>query len=196
MSYPRFSAGLALLAAAGSAAAHQGHEAAGFLSGFAHPLGGPDHLLAMVAVGYFAARQAGRARWALPAGFMVAMLVAAGLGAALAPVAPSLPGLELGIAASVLILGLLIALLARLPLALTLPLVSVFALFHGFAHGVEMGTGSLLAYAAGFTLATGLLHGTGYLLARRLPEKGAWAQWPGRAVGGLIAGAGLLFLAG
>lgn len=189
MRFPRLSTALALLLTAGSAAAHPGHDAAGFLAGLAHPLGGADHLLAMLAVGLYAARQAGAARWALPAGFMLAMLVGAGL----APAGVTFPGLELGIAASVLVLGLLIATLARLPLALTLPLVAAFALFHGYAHGAEMGAGSLATYAAGFTLATGLLHGAAYLLARWLPDS-SWARALRRVVGGLIAGAGVVLL--
>ena len=193
MRQSRFSVALALLLTAGTAAAHPGHDASGFFSGVAHPLGGTDHLLAMLAVGLHAARQAGRARWALPAGFMLAMLAGASLGAVLAPAGLTPPGLEQGIAASVLVMGLLIASLTPLPLALTLPLVGAFALTHGFAHGAEMGAGSLFAYAAGFTLATGLLHGAGYLLACWLPES-PWAQWLRRIVGGLIAGAGLILL--
>jgi urease accessory protein len=190
MRNPRLPLALSLLLAAGSAAAHPGHESAGFFSGFAHPLGGADHLLAMLAIGFYAARQAGAARWALPAGFLGALLVGAGMGAA----GLALLGVEAGIAASVLILGLLIASLARLPLALSLPLVVAFALCHGQAHGAEMGAGSLATYAAGFTLATGLLHAAGYLLARWRPE-GAWARAWHRMVGGLIAAAGAVLLA-
>lgn len=189
MRHSRFSAALPLLLVAGSAAAHPGHGAAGFLAGVVHPLGGADHLLAMLAVGLYAARQVGAARWALPAGFLVAMVVGAGL----APAGMMLPGVELGIAASVLVLGLLIATLARRPLVLILPLVAVFALFHGYAHGTEAGASSFPSYAAGFTLATGLLHGTGYLLARWLPER-AWARALRRVVGGVIAGAGVVLL--
>jgi urease accessory protein len=191
MRNPRLPAALALLLAAGSAAAHPGHEAAGFFSGVVHPLGGLDHLLAMLAVGFYAARQAGAARWALPGGFLLAMLAGAGLAAA----GWVLPGVEAGIATSVLILGLLIAFVARLPLAAALPLVAAFAACHGYAHRAEMEAGSLAAYALGFTVATGLLHGAGYLLARWLPET------PGavvlhRAVGGLITGAGLVLVGG
>jgi len=187
----RLPAALALLLAAGSAAAHPGHETAGFFSGVAHPLGGVDHLLAMLAVGFYAARQAGAARWALPGGFLLAMLAGAGLAAA----GWVLPGVEAGIAASVLVFGLLIAFVARLPLAAALPLVAAFAVCHGYAHWAEMGAGSLAAYALGFTVATGLLEGAGYLLARWLPET------PGavvlhRVVGGLIAGVGLVLPGG
>ena len=190
MRHPHLLPALALLLAAGSAAAHPGHDSAGFVSGFAHPLGGLDHFLAMLAVGLYAARQAGAARWVLPAGFMLTML----FGAVLVARVP-LPGVEAGIAGSVLVLGLLICSLVRLPLMLTLPLVAAFALCHGYAHGAEMGTGSLLTYAAGFVLATGLLHGAGYLLGRWLPES-RWASLLRRAVGGFIAGAGLVMLGG
>ena len=88
-----------------AALAHPGHESASFLSGFNHPLGGLDHLLAMLAVGLYAAQQAGRARWSLPAGFVLAMLLGAALGAS----GIRLPAVEAGIAASVLVLGLLLA---------------------------------------------------------------------------------------
>ncbi len=180
-------AGLALWA--GAAAAHPGHESASFFSGITHPPGGADHLLAMLAVGLYAARQAGRQRWALPASFVLAMLAGAGLGA----LGIMLPAVEAGIAASVLVLGLLIAFAARLPVAAALPLVAGFALFHGHAHHAEMGEGTLAAYAAGFALATAALHAAGYLVGRWLPQS-LWAQRLQRAAGALIAGAGAVFL--
>jgi urease accessory protein len=181
---------LGLWLAASAAMAHPGHEPAGFLAGIAHPLGGLDHLLAMLAVGLFAARQEGAARWALPAGFVTALLAGAALGAA----GLVLPVVEAGVAASVLVLGLLIASLTRLPLAAGLPLVAAFALFHGFAHHAEMGEGSLAAYIAGLSLTSALLHGAGYLLARRLPfhPRGLVFQ---RSLGSAIAAAGALLLA-
>ncbi|THF63030.1 HupE/UreJ family protein [Pseudothauera nasutitermitis] len=180
---------LGLALASGSALAHPGHETASFFSGFSHPLGGPDHLLAMLAVGLYAARQAGRQRWALPAAFVLAMLAGAGLGA----LGLALPAVETGIAASVLVLGLLIAFAARLPMAAAVVLVAAFALFHGHAHHAEMGDGTLAAYAVGFALATALLHGAGYLIGRWLPAT-PWAQRTQRAAGALIAGAGAVFL--
>lgn len=180
-------AGLALWA--GAAVAHPGHESASFFSGITHPPGGADHLLAMLAVGLYAARQAGRQRWALPASFVLAMLAGAGLGA----LGIMLPAVEAGIAASVLVLGLLIAFAARLPVAAALPLVAVFALFHGHAHQAEMGEGTLAAYAAGFALATAALHAAGYLVGRWLPQS-LWAQRLQRTAGALIAGAGAVFL--
>ncbi len=185
----RFALAAILAAASGAALAHPGHETAGFLSGFAHPLGGLDHLLAMLAVGLYAARQPGAARWMLPAGFVLAMLAGAGLGA----LGVALPAVEAGIAASVLVFGLLIAFAARLPLAASLPLVAAFALFHGHAHHAEMGSASLAAYALGFALATMLLHGTGYLIARWMPETPV-AQGIRRALGALVAGTGAVLL--
>jgi len=178
-----------LAAASGAALAHPGHETASFATGFAHPFGGLDHLLAMFAVGLYAARQPGAARWALPGGFVLAMLAGAGLGAA----GVALPAVESGIALSVLVLGLLIALAARLPLVASLPLVAGFALFHGFAHYAEMGGAALATYAAGFALATAALHGCGYLLACWMPET-TLAQRVKRAAGAAIAGFGMVLL--
>lgn len=182
---------LALLTASGAALAHPGHAPASFASGFSHPLGGLDHLLAMLAVGLYAARQPGATRWLLPAGFVLAMLAGAGLGAA----GVALPAVDAGIAASVLVFGLLIAVAARLPLVASLPLVAVFALFHGHAHHAEMGGASLLTYAAGFALATALLHGVGYAIARWLPETRP-AQMLKRVAGAAIAATGAVLLAG
>lgn len=176
----------AFLATASSAAlAHPGHESASFFTGFTHPLGGLDHLLAMLAVGLYAAHQPGATRWMLPAGFVLAMLAGVGLGAL--GVAP--PAVEAGIAASVLVLGLLIALAARLPLAASLPVVAIFALFHGHAHFAEAGGASLVSYAAGFALATLLLHGTGYAIARWMPETPVGNAIK-RVAGLLVAGVG------
>lgn len=180
----------ALLAAlSGAALAHPGHESASFFSGFSHPLGGLDHLLAMLAVGLYAAQQAGAARWLLPAGFVLAMLAGAGLSA----FGLALPAVEAGIAASVLVLGLLIAFAARLPLALSLSLVAGFALFHGHAHHAEMGAARLAAYAAGFALATALLHAAGYALARWAPQTRGGDRVK-RAAGLVVAGVGGVLL--
>ncbi|HRP98346.1 MAG TPA: HupE/UreJ family protein [Rhodocyclaceae bacterium] len=182
---------LPLAVVAGSALAHPGHGAAGFASGFGHPLGGADHLLAMLAVGLYAARERGTARAGVPLAFVAAMLAGAGLSV----LGVALPLVEAGIAASVLVLGLLIAFMVRLPLVASLPLIAGFAVFHGHAHHAEMGDGSVLAFTVGFALATAALHGFGYALARGLPETG-----PGRALrrlaGAAVAAAGLVFLGG
>ena len=168
-----------------SALAHPGHDLAGATAGFAHPFLGLDHLLAMVAVGLWAGRIGGAARWQLPAVFLGAMTVGAGLGLTGA----HLPGLETGIAASVLALGLLAAASLRLPAALRPVLVAAFALLHGLAHGAELpaGTGAV-TYVLAFLTATALLHGIGLLLAVRLSAR--WQPWLGAAVA--LAGAGLL----
>jgi urease accessory protein len=188
MTVLRIPAALAFTLVAGSAMAHTGHGGS-FPSGLAHPFSGLDHLLAMFAVGLYAARQAGAARWLLPAGFVAAMLGGAALGAA----GLALPLVEAGIAASVLVFGLLIAFIVRLPIAAALPLVTAFALIHGHAHHAEMGGGSPMTYAAGFAIATGVLHAAGYALARWTPEAG-WAKRFDRLMGGLIAGTGAVLL--
>ena len=144
---------------AGTAFAHTGdHGVTGFIGGLAHPFMGLDHLLAMIAVGLWAAQQGGRARWAVPAAFVGAMA----LGASLAVAGWIVPQVESGIALSVLVLGLLIATRHAAPLLAGMGLVAVFALFHGTAHGLEMPpTGSPMLYALGFLLSTFALHGVG-----------------------------------
>ncbi len=138
---------------------HDGHELTwDFNGGFTHPLSGWDHLLAMIAVGLWAAQLGGRARWLVPVAFVGVMT----LGAALGRTGVIFPGMEQGIAASVLVLGLLIAAAVRLPVTAGMALVGVFAIFHGFAHGAEMpGTAGGLFYGAGFVVATALLHAIG-----------------------------------
>ena len=155
-------------ALASGASAHTfGAEGAGFAQGFAHPFGGIDHLLAMVAVGLWAAQRGGRALWAVPAAF-VAMMALGGIAGALGL---TLPLVELGIAVSLVVLGLAVTLSIRLPVAASALLVGLFALFHGHAHGGELPeTASALAYGIGFVAATAALHGigigTGVLLKR------------------------------
>ncbi|MGQ9368717.1 HupE/UreJ family protein [Azospirillum sp. ST 5-10] len=156
-------AGIAAALLAAPALAHTGHpEGAGFVHGVLHPLGGIDHLLAMVAVGLWAARQGGRAVLLLPAAFVV-MLVG---GAALGMAGVALPAVEAAIAASVAVLGLLALLNRRLPLAAGMALVGAFAVFHGHAHGAEMPAGAdALGYGLGFVAATVLLHAAGVVTA-------------------------------
>jgi urease accessory protein len=138
--------------------AHPGHDGAGLVDGFLHPLGGVDHIVAMVAVGLLAARLGGRALWLVPASFVAAM-AAAGL-AGMAGV--GLPYVEAGITLSVVVLGAVVALRLTMPVAAAMALVAFFAVFHGYAHGIEMPeTASGLAYGAGFVAATALLHGIG-----------------------------------
>lgn len=192
MKYNRLSLAAWLTLSAGSAFAHVGeHGQASFFSGFGHPLGGLDHFLAMLAVGLFAARQVGVSRLAVPLAFVLAMLAGAGLSA----LGVELPVVEAGIAASVLVFGLLIAFLVRLPAVVALPLVGVFALFHGHAHHTEMGDGSLFAYVAGFAIATALLHAAGFVIARWVPDSRA-GLIAKRVAGAGIAGAGAVLLGG
>lgn len=133
---------------------------AGLLAGMLHPFSGLDHLLAMVAVGLWAAQQGGRALWALPASFVGAMAVGAMLG--LSGVA--FAGMEAGIALSVLALGALVASRRRLLLPLAAALTGLFALCHGIAHGQEMPlAASPWSYGFGMLAATALLHGAGVL---------------------------------
>jgi urease accessory protein len=148
-----------LLVAPALAHAHTGAGPAhGFLHGVEHPIFGLDHLLAMLAVGLWAVQLGGRAIWAVPASFVGVMA----LGGLLGMSGFQFPMVETGILVSVLLLGLLVAFAVRIPVWASALLVGVFALFHGFAHGAEMpAEASGLAYAAGFALATALLHGVG-----------------------------------
>jgi urease accessory protein len=179
----------ALLALAGTASAHTGHGTHGFSAGLEHPFG-LDHLLAMVAVGLWsAAAFQGPRRGLGPLAFLAAMSVGAALGAA----GFGLPFVEAGIAASVLLMGVLLVWARRVPPALGLGLIAMSAALHGLAHGGEMPAGAGFAsYAAGFLLTTALLHVGGLAL-------GAWF---GRARDGLwrvagvsLAGFGLALLA-
>jgi urease accessory protein len=141
-----------------AAFAHPGHEGASLINGFLHPLGGVDHIVAMVAVGLLAARLGGRALWLVPASFVATMAVA-GLAAS---AEVGLPYVETGIAVSVLVLGAIAAFRVAMPVAVAVGLVAFFAVFHGYAHGVEMPeTASGLLYGLGFVAATAILHGFG-----------------------------------
>lgn len=148
----------------------------GFAAGCLHPLGGADHLLAMLAVGLWGVQLGGRAIWALPAAFVTAMTV----GSAAAFAGILLPQVEAGILLSVLLLGGLVAVGFRLPLINAVALVGLSAFYHGWAHGIEMPLAADAAgYSLGFVLATALLHccstalglswhRAGYLLAPRI----------------------------
>ncbi len=181
-------AAAALLALSGAALAHSGAGVtSSFAHGFVHPIGGIDHVLAMVAVGLYAALLGGRALWLVPATFVGAMAAGGALGMA----GLALPYGEIGIALSVIALGLAVALRISLPTLTATTLAGLFAIFHGHAHGAEMPDASGLAYAAGFMLATALLHGVGIALglaAGRLSERGGWRA--AQAAGGAMALAG------
>jgi urease accessory protein len=181
---------LPALAAATPAAAHVAHGVAGGLTaGALHPLGGVDHLLAMVAVGIWAAQLGGRALYGLPLAFLAAMALGgtaglAGLGAA--PV-------ELAIVGSVAVLGAAIGFGRAVPGLLAAGAVALFGAVHGHAHGLELAQGAhALAYSAGFLAVTAALHAGGLLAAlglRRLDLQPAV-----RASGGAIAAAGVVLL--
>ena len=175
------------LVVACGAEAHPLHESGGWIAGFVHPFLGWDHLLAMIAVGLWAAQLGGRALWALPATFVTIM----GGGALLALNGFALPQVESGIAASVLALGLLIAFAARLRLGVGVALVATFALFHGHSHGTELpAMFSALAFGAGFAVSTALLHVAGIVLGRTFQRRAV------RIAGGCVALVGLSMLAG
>jgi urease accessory protein len=158
-------------------------------AGFAHPFSGMDHLLAMIAVGLWAAQLGRRAIWAVPAAF-VGMMAVGGV-AGIAGIA--LPQVELGIAGSLLVLGALILAWTKLPVSVGVALVGFFAVFHGFAHGAEMPAESAaLGYAAGFMLATALLHGIG--LTAGLYSQKVLRPWLVRLGGAGVAAAGLVLL--
>ena len=187
----KFLAGIGAALVAAPAAAHTGHGLDGFAAGFAHPFGGIDHLLAMIAVGAWAAQQGGRAVWALPAAFVGVM----GAGGSLGLSGFALAGTESVIVASVLVLGAVVAAAAKLPLAIAAPIVGAFALFHGLAHGAELPeAANAPAYAAAFVLATALLHAGGIALAFAL--RGAKPRLALRALGAAQVGAGVLLAAG
>jgi urease accessory protein len=185
----------AALLASGAAFAHGGDasHAHGFAAGFAHPLGGVDHLLAMVGVGLFAAVLGGRARWVLPSAFLTAMVVGA-LGG-LAGIGNGAPVEQL-IALSVMAIGLPLALAARPPLAWATALVSVCALFHGQAHGAELPAGAGAAtYIVGFVFATAMLHGAGLTLGLALQSAARQRFAPvARIAGSTITLAGLVLV--
>ena len=154
---------LALAAAVSPAYAHVGVGlTSSFSAGFGHPLSGLDHITVMIAVGLWAVQKGGRAVWAWPAAFVSVMLIGGALGMAHVPV----PFVEPAILASVVTLGLMVALAIDLPVSAGVAIISAFALFHGHAHGTEVGAGvGGLEYMAGFAMATALLHGVGIAAA-------------------------------
>lgn len=167
--------------------AHTGHgTAAGLTAGFTHPFLGLDHLLAMVAVGVWAAQSGKQALWSLPTTFVALMA----LGGTLGLLGLGMPYVEYGILLSVIVLGALIATASRFPKKVNLLLVGGFALFHGFAHGAEIPlAANAVLYVLGFLVGTALLHLTGVLAARGIATRGSGAIV--RILGGAIALSGL-----
>jgi urease accessory protein len=189
---PRLIAAMIVTAAIASPVwAHTSENVGGLSSGLMHPIGGLDHVVAMVAVGLWGGILGKPAIWQLPVVFPVVMALAGALGVMGVPV----PGVEMGIAISGIVLGLMVLFMVRAPFAIAATIVGIFAIFHGHAHGTELPeAANPLAYAVGFVVATGLLHlcgiAFGLLLAR---PAGVVAV---RAAGAAIAVVGALFLMG
>ncbi|GLU28125.1 HupE/UreJ family protein [Brucella sp. NBRC 12950] len=164
-------------------------EHGSFAAGFSHPLTGADHILAMIAVGLWASILGGRALIAIPASFVGVMLV--GFSAALGGI--SLPFVEPVILASVIFIGLLVALALHASTTTAALIVGFFAFFHGFAHGSEIGNATFFSYASGFALATALLHalGIGAGVVTGQMAKGKTGQYMMRFAGSLTAVAGI-----
>ena len=166
-----------------------GSQGASLIAGLTHPFVGLDHLLAMIAVGIWAGQLGGRAVWLIPLTFVSVMTAAA----TLASFGLLLPLMEPAIACSVLVLGLLIAGSVRLPTSVGALLVSLFAVFHGYAHGLELPqAASPILYGAGFVLATALLHGLGIGFASNSRQHKMLQRIAGYS---LIAASGLLLAA-
>lgn len=179
---------LALFAQSAEAHVNKG-EARGFLSGLHHPISGLDHVMAMIAVGLWGAQLGAPAIWVLPVAFPMVMALGGMMGLLGIPV----PGIEYGIAASMILLGAAVMMELRPPLALAAVLVGFFAIFHGHAHGTELPAGqSGLLYSIGFVMATGCLHGVGISIG--LVHRWGWGQRALRAAGAVIAAAGLFFM--
>ena len=181
-----------MLAYASPAMAHDGTGlAGGFVAGFVHPLSGPDHMLAMISVGLWGAFLGRPLVYALPMIFPTVMVIGAGMGMVGVP----LPPVEIGIALSVVTLGLLILFAVRAPLWVACAIVAMFGLFHGYAHGLELPSAAdPIGYSTGFVLCTGLLHLTGIVLGLlKVSKVGTIAL---RGAGGVIAVFGALFWMG
>jgi urease accessory protein len=177
-----------LLASPAWAHVQQG-QAAGFLNGLRHPVSGLDHVLAMIAVGLWGAQLGAPAIWLLPVTFPLVMAFGGFLGLVGVP----LPGVEVGVAASAMLLGSLVAAEARPPLWLGAAVVGFFAVFHGHAHGTELPAGqSGLLYSVGCVTATGCLHASG--IAIGLIHRWAWGRTVLRGAGAAVAVSGVYFM--
>jgi urease accessory protein len=173
--------------------AHTGvSETSGFVHGMGHPISGLDHILAMLMVGVFAWQLGGRALWLVPMTFVVVMAVGGTLGIA----GVGVPFVEIGIALSVVVFGAIVAFHVKAPTAAAMGVVGLFAIFHGQAHGAEIPEDAGgVAYAAGFMIATALLHlagiSAGFLIGKARERYGSLVV---RLAGGFatLAGVGLL----
>ncbi|MEL0611822.1 HupE/UreJ family protein [Marinomonas arenicola] len=182
--------GLATLIAAAPtlALAHPGHEhSTSFMTGFMHPMGGLDHLLAMIAIGLWAASMGGKALWAVPAAFVGTMI----LGGAFGMAGMQVPFVEQGIALSVILMGALLVASVRFSVGSCAAIAGIFAFFHGAAHGMEMPLNAHVAeYALGFAAATALLHLVGMGMGKAIAR--IEAPIVTRLSGGIIAAAGVV----
>jgi urease accessory protein len=188
-------AALALVLAPSVAAAHVGiGDTNSIAHGFMHPLSGVDHVLAMLAVGLFAAHLGGRALWLLPLSFVAMMACGGVLGMA----GIGVPYVEIAIGLSVVVLGIVVAMRVNPPMGIAAALVGFFAIFHGHAHGTEMPeTASGLAYGAGFVIATALLHVIGVGIGTWIGEAGRrYSRTISQIAGGAMALAGIAILGG
>lgn len=188
----RFSLAILLVMFTGIVSAHTGSGiSGGLLSGFTHPINGWDHVVAMVAVGLWGAFLGTPAIWVLPVVFPLVMAFGGALGVMGIPI----PAVETGIAASAIVLGMMVAFAVRPPILIAAVIVAAFAIFHGHAHGAELpNAADPLAYSVGFVVATGLLHLSGIAF-------GLLVRWPVgkiavQAGGGIIALVGVGFLTG
>ncbi|HAE01385.1 MAG TPA: Ni/Fe hydrogenase [Rhodospirillaceae bacterium] len=175
-----------------TAFAHEGSGmAGGFVSGLTHPLFGLDHVVAMVAVGLWGAFLGRPALYLLPIIFPVVMAFGGALGVLGFP----LPGVEIGIAGSAIVLGLLVALAARPPIWIASCLVGAFAIFHGYAHGAELPhAANAITYSIGFVLSTGMLHliGIAFGMLVKMPS----GRVAVRGLGVAISLVGVAFMTG
>lgn len=167
-----------------------GGTASGLTSGLLHPVLGLDHLVAMVAVGLWGAQLGRPLVFLLPVAFPLMMAVGGVMGLANLPMI----AVELGIALSALILGLVIAMAFRAPIWLAVVIVALFAIFHGYAHGQELPeAASPIAYGIGFMVSTGLLHLAGIVIGL-LHERPAPGPMAVRGIGVVIAVLGIYFV--
>ena len=175
--------------------AHTGvGDTSGFVHGFGHPISGLDHVLAMVMVGVFAWQLGGRALWLVPTTFIAVMAIGGALGIA----GIGVPFVEIGIAVSVVVFGAIVAFDLKAPTVAAMGVVGLFAVFHGHAHGAEIPEDAGgVAYAAGFTIATALLHlggiSSGFLISKASQHYGSVVM---RLAGGLATVAGVVLLVG
>jgi len=188
--YFLFSLIFALTFLPSSAFAHvERGQATGFITGLQHPWSGLDHVLAMIAVGIWGAQLGNPALWLLPVTFPMVM----SLGALVGLLGIPLPGIEIGIALSAILLGMMVFGEVRPKLVIAAGLVGFFAIFHGHAHGTELPPGqSGLLYSMGFVMATGILHGLGITIG--LIHRWPVGQLALRGAGAFIALMGVIFL--